>query len=115
MLALTSCDKSYDLHQEFNLKFGNSAIVSLENSNDKIEFIDLIEDTRCPEDVQCPAAGRVGIKLLINDDTEVVLGNADYSSEAYYNDNKIKLLDVTFGKVDNQGKKNFYKALLVIE
>ena len=46
-----------ELRQEFSLSIGQTATITGEDL--KVKFVEVVEDSRCPSDVQCPWAGRV--------------------------------------------------------
>ena len=50
------------LGAEFELKVNQEAVINSENI--RIKFLEILEDSRCPRDVQCIWAGQ--IKILIN-------------------------------------------------
>jgi hypothetical protein len=52
--------------EEFRLAVGQAA--SLEPGPVSIEFLGVVEDSRCPEDVQCIQAGRAVVSLRIDGD-----------------------------------------------
>lgn len=69
----SNCDQkaaqgSYDtfnLNEEFEIKMSNKA--KLNGGNLVIQFVDVTEDSRCPEGVNCIQAGKVTAKLMAND------------------------------------------------
>ena len=51
------------LNEEFSLHIGQSAYIAGENL--KIEFLEIVEDSRCPKDVTCIWAGRAVASVRI--------------------------------------------------
>ena len=53
-----------DLGQDFTLAFGKSA--AIEGTGITVTFEDVLEDSRCPNDVDCIQAGNARIQLAVN-------------------------------------------------
>ena len=69
LLTLTGCANSHDplvsnLEEEINLAFGQQVLIRGEGV--VIRFSDVLEDSRCPVDVQCIWAGNAKVALTIN-------------------------------------------------
>ena len=60
------------LGEEFSLKIGESAVISGEDL--EIMFLEVLEDSRCPKNVECVWAGRARslVEVKTNDSTENV-------------------------------------------
>ncbi|MFY0651504.1 MAG: hypothetical protein JXQ96_05700 [Cyclobacteriaceae bacterium] len=56
--------KMVDLDTDFNIAFGEEAIIR--NESVRIKFTEVNEDSRCPENVNCVWEGRLQITLNIN-------------------------------------------------
>ncbi|MBW3660915.1 MAG: hypothetical protein KY397_04700 [Gemmatimonadetes bacterium] len=52
-----------DLDEEFSLSYGESAVVGPERLT--IKFRRLAEESRCPQDVQCPTVGNAAAELAV--------------------------------------------------
>jgi hypothetical protein len=57
-------DEDVVLGQEFEIKFGRQVVIKTEGL--RISFTNVIEDSRCPEGVQCIWAGNGKISLKLN-------------------------------------------------
>jgi hypothetical protein len=57
-------DIAASLGQEFYLPAGKAAVIESEGL--KLEFVDVLVDSRCPTGVQCPWAGEATVRMLIN-------------------------------------------------
>jgi len=69
-----------NLGEEFVLGFGQTAVI--ENEDLKIQFLDVLEDSRCPSDVQCIWAGQVKVSLSIHKNDQKNLGLYEFTSQA---------------------------------
>mgnify|MGYP000618893551 CR=1 FL=1 len=73
VFVFTNCDQkaaqsSYDifnLNENVEIKIGKKA--KLNGGDLVVEFSDVTEDSRCPENVNCIQAGQVTAKLMAND------------------------------------------------
>ena len=64
-LADRSCNtKGAELGREFKLKFGQE--VGFREEGLRIEFKSVLEESRCPQGVECIQAGRARISLSLN-------------------------------------------------
>lgn len=52
-----------DLGEAFDVPYGSTAVVG--NGRLAIEFRRVVEESRCPEDVQCPTAGNAAVELAV--------------------------------------------------
>ena len=91
-LILSSCSTNRvvkgQLKEEFSLRIGQTAYIADENL--KIEFVEVIEDSRCPRNVNCIWVGRVVVKVRIVTNAsahELILTQAglteEYATEEY--------------------------------
>ena len=69
-LTFASCKEQNQLGN-CTLKLGEE--IQLDNG-DKIRFDRVVEDGRCPKDVECMWAGRVDVQFLVNNKVEIVKG-----------------------------------------
>jgi hypothetical protein len=88
-----------ELDTPFQLRINQTAIIKSENVS--IKFLDVMEDSRCPSDVQCIWAGQVNISLNISKfyvspvRMNLTLGPlGSNSSMGELDDSKIQLLEV---------------------
>lgn len=69
LLSLSNCARpsqfNVKLGQEFNIYIGQTAIIDDENLS--VEFSQVIEDNRCPSDVECVQAGKVSCIVSFTD------------------------------------------------
>ena len=117
VFLLSSCkDDSYNLGQEFTLKFGKSAIINRNGSTMRIEFEKLVQESRCRPGVQCFWAGNVDIRLKINSGSQYTLTySADSIPQVVHDNSKITLLDVSYGKDKNYAKEKKYTVKLRVD
>lgn len=105
-ILFLGCKKiTYNVGEQFTLRFSKSAVVIGENKQFEIKFIDLIEESRCPPDVQCFWQGQVGVKIKINDVTELIVGDSEkYPASIQFEGYSFKLLEVNYDQKKNFGK-----------
>jgi len=106
---LTGCTKKkVGLHVPFELKINQSAVVSANGSSINVKFIQLVEESRCPPNVECIWAGRVAIKLKINNSEEFIIGlnHSNYPSTFNYMNREYALLDVNYTNEASFGIEN---------
>lgn len=108
ILSLSSCSKdldSFSLNQEIKLDFGETA--KIESENIQIEFVDVLEEGRCPPKAICIWAGLVRIKLNINGQEPVYMNFGDGSAEVShrFDSYELTLKDVSYGSDANFGLK----------
>lgn len=108
ILFLSGCQKdTYTLNEEFSLDYDKTGSVVIDDQKIEIQFVEVVEESRCPPDVECIWEGQVAVKLIVND-IEVILGinHNTYSNVGEYKDYQITLLDVTYDKKENFSKEN---------
>ena len=106
---LTGCAKKKGgLNVPFELKINQSAVVSVNGSSINVKFIQLVEESRCPPNVECIWAGRVAIKLKINNSEEFIIGlnHSNYPSTFNYMNREYALLDVNYTNEASFGIEN---------
>ncbi len=124
--TIFSCKKhdlAKEIGEELTLCFGEKGVIKDNVNQLDLEFIKLVEDSRCPERVQCIWAGRAVVELRINSTEIITLGNGDliratnspFVNSVEYNNYRITLLDVSYGKKRNQGKEEKYQIKLRVD
>lgn len=125
-LTMLSCKKNdlkKGIGEDITLCFEDKGIISDLENQLEIEFINLVEDSRCPEGSQCIWAGRAVIELRINSIEEVKLGigdlqsatNAPYLNRVEFGNYKITLLEVNYDKKRHRGNEEKYFAVLRVD
>ena len=107
VLLFTSCEKEvFALNDEVSIGFNSSILVQTTDEILEIEFTELLEDSRCPPGVNCFWAGQVEVKLKLNDNTFIELGNGpEMTPTALFNGQTIQLIDVLYASDDDFGKE----------
>lgn len=106
---LTGCTKKkVGPNVPFELKINQSAVVSANGSSINVKFIQLVEESRCPPNEECIWAGRVAIKLKINNNEEFIIGlnHSNYPSTFNYMNREYALLDVNYTNEASFGIEN---------
>jgi hypothetical protein len=122
-LLVTGCAGGDDtvevnLGQEFSLAIGERASISGEDL--EIEFLDVLEDSRCPRDATCVWEGRVRCLVEITDGGSpeqkelVAPGLTDEYSVETYGDYQITFRVEPYPEVDRQIPEGEYRLLLII-
>lgn len=88
---------SVGLDQTFNLQGGQSARINAEDLT--IQFTRIVQDSRCPSDVQCIRAGDVTVGLTVSKGSntqalELTSGAAETATSAKFDDYTVKLSEV---------------------
>jgi hypothetical protein len=107
-----SCTKNELLHENFSLKLNQCARIPLEETELKIKFSKLIEDSRCPPDAYCTGMGRTIIAIELNDSTYVI---GPDSSSITYGSYNIKLQQVSYNTKRNFGKERHCRITLRVD
>ena len=122
-LLVTGCAGGDDtvevsLDQEFSLAIGERASISGEDL--EIEFLEILEESRCPRDATCVWEGRVRCLIEITDgglseqkELEAPGLTDEYSVETYGN-YQITFRVEPYPEVDQQIRENEYRLLLII-
>jgi hypothetical protein len=111
----TATQKQVALGKAFTVKIG--AQVTVKDTNLKIAFIAVPEDSRCPEDVVCAWAGnaKLKFKLKTKEETMITLETISQSREAEFRGYKIKLIKLTPNRrTDQPPPANLYEATLIV-
>jgi len=122
LILLTSCgnsDATAGLGDPVELALGES--VSIESEDLSVTFTAVIEDSRCPSDVQCVWEGNAKIKLTLSklgaSDKPVSLNSSKrFETEVSYLNYRIKLLDVSpqRGAVSSHLGQEDYRVTIII-
>ena len=130
-LMLFACEKesadifkneTLSLDVEHVISFGEDVVIQDGGNEFKIKFDQLVEEFRCPTDVDCFWEGRVIIQLLINDEHPIQMADAAWQLEngtnlqpiAAFEDYTIELLEVNYGAEENYGKEEFYSIKIIV-
>jgi hypothetical protein len=125
-LTLISCKKhdlTKDIGEEITICFEEKGTIKDNENQVELKFIHLVEDSRCPEGVQCIWAGRAVVEIRINSTYKITLGigdltgatNTPYVNFVEYNNYRITLLEVTYNKKKHQGKEEKYQIKLRVD
>jgi len=114
-----SNSKTVDLGKEFTVNFNGT--VDVKGENLKIQFLDVTEDSRCPQDVQCIWAGQAKIVLSIHKNNQKNLGNYEFLIQAGNSPMQkiegylVKIVKLEPYPVSTKNiEKNDYKATLIV-
>lgn len=95
ILFFNSCKNTTEPETEsdkyYKVKFNKT--IDLNNSGIKIEFLDVLEDSRCPEDVICCCAGNANVLIKIADSTFSL--NSTFSPQSF----KYKNYNIVFANL----------------
>jgi len=117
VLLIAACAKqTFDLNTEFTLDFKQSANVQVGGEKWDLKFIELVEESRCPPDVNCIWEGQVAVKIQINKTTQAELGHHTTIPAVYsFKNHEIHLLEVNYDKKENYGKEQHYSIRLRVD
>lgn len=114
---LPGCKKeSFDLNEEVSIGFNSS--ISVQTSSEKLEvrFTELLNESRCPPNVDCVWAGFVTIKLKLNNSQYAELGLGENTVDSMVYDNHvIKLLSVNYDSEDDFGQENKCSVVIRVD
>jgi hypothetical protein len=99
------------LGEEFRLAVGQSA--RLEQGGVAIEFLGVVEDSRCAKDVQCIQAGRAVLSLRIDGDEVRLIGGAPNVANAGGYALEATALDPYPVSTDNPEERQYVATLVV--
>ncbi len=114
-LILISCKKEvFLLDEDVSIGFNSSILIeTTDNGKMAVEYIELLDESRCPPSATCIWAGFVKVKLKLNDEQYVELGLGETTVDSItYNNHVIKLLSVEYDSDDDFGVEN--KSSVVI-
>jgi len=106
------------LGEEFSLAIGRTALI--EESSLKIKFAEVIEDSRCPEDVTCIWAGRVSCIVIITDNghpygmTLTEPGLTDQYAKEAYREYQLAFHVEPYPEAGKRINKDQYRLLLIV-
>jgi hypothetical protein len=103
--------------QEFQLRRGQE--VTIQGTNLKIKFVSVLEDSRCPEDVDCVWQGNGKVKLELKEAKKnfisVIVNTGIAPKEVGYNKYTIKLVKLSPNNRSNQKiAQDQYEATLIL-
>ena len=102
----------YDYGDEFDLKIGEEIRVGSDRV--EVEFVDVLEDSRCPSNVTCVWAGIGKVEIRLNQDN-IQLNTYLEPHEIMVEDVKIELLRLEpYPEHPRQFEKEGYKVRLLI-
>ncbi|MCJ8289622.1 MAG: hypothetical protein HRT58_03670 [Crocinitomicaceae bacterium] len=114
-LILSSCKKEvFLLNEDVSIGFNSTILVeTMDNGQMDVQYVELLEESRCPPDEYCVWAGYVKVKLKLDDEQYVELGLGETTIDSVvYNNHIIKLLSVEYDSDDDFGEEN--KSSVVI-
>lgn len=117
ILPAVGCKKAtYNLNEEFTLKFNKSAQVRVDGATYKIKFKKVVEDSRCPPDAYCFWLGQVAVTITLDNETDLSIGHhLTIPSTADYENHTIQLLDVSYADKEHFGEENHCAIRLRID
>ncbi len=114
-LSLGCKKKTFGLNEEFTLDFNKTVTVKADGKKFKIRFAKLVEETRCPPDVECVWAGEVAVRIELDHSELHDIGfHSEYPSSIEFKEHTIKLLEVSY-KSDSYGIEENYSIRLKVE
>ena len=110
----TPCEAA--LNQEFDIKVGEERLI--ERVSLKLAFISVLEDSRCPQGVQCIQAGNGKIEILIKlakEETRLELNTATGPQQATVGSYEVRLVNLEpYPKRDGQIQASDYVARVIV-
>jgi hypothetical protein len=117
-LLLTGCNKKTILPTvPFELTFNQQRTLSANGTQLTVQFTQLVEESRCPPNMECIWAGQVAIKLKINNTQELTLGlmHPDFPSTQQIDNHSYSLQQVRYSPTSSFGDENKCIVELVVE
>jgi len=108
-LLITGCIKKIILPTvPFELTFNQQGTLSANGTRLTVQFTQLVEESRCPPNMECIWAGQVAIKLKINNSVQFIVGlnHSNYPSTFNYMNREYALLDVNYTNEASFGIEN---------
>ncbi len=101
------------LGDEFGIDYNESLQIEKQNLN--IKFIEVLEDSRCPEGAECVWEGNAKVKFEVNS-KEIILNTYRLEpNEAEVEGYKIKLISVyPYPKINEEIKPDNYKCKVIV-
>lgn len=92
----------------FELTFNQQGTLSADGTVLTVQFTQLVEESRCPPNVQCIWAGQVAVKLKINNTQELTLGlmHPDFPSTQQFDNHSYSLQQVRYSPTSSFGDDN---------
>ena len=106
LFILTSCEKEvFELNEEVSIGHNASILIQTVNSGQiDVKYTELLDESRCPPDVNCIWAGFVKVQLKLDNEQHVELGLGETTVDSVvYNNHVIKLLAVEYDSDDDFG------------
>lgn len=104
-----------NVNQEFELKYGKTAVVTL-NNGDHVEIsFDKSEESRCAPNVQCIWEGFANVMLSLNQEEDTLgLLQSPHPSIKSHGNFEIQLLELNYPSDDDFGKQEKAKVKLKV-
>ena len=101
----------------FELTLNQQGTLSANGTVLTVQFTQLVEESRCPPNVQCIWAGQVAVKLKINNSEQFIVGlnHSNYPSSFSYMNHEYTLLDVSYTNEASFGIENKCVVKLKVE
>ncbi len=104
------------MNEEFTLNFNKTATVKMDGEAYPIQFTKLIEESRCPPDVNCFWQGQVAVKIKINNEKDIEIGlHTTIPSTATVKNHTIRLLEVNYDSKPNFGLEDHCSIKLRVD
>lgn len=111
---LSSCKKEvFELNEDVSIGFNSTILIETGDDELSVQYLDLVNESRCPPDAVCAWAGFVKVKLKLDDEHYIELGLGETTVDSVaYNNHIIKLLSVEYDSDDDFGEEK--KSSVVI-
>jgi hypothetical protein len=114
-LILSSCKKEvFDLNEDVSIGFNSTILIETATDGQiDIQYVELLDESRCAPGTNCVWAGYVKVKVKLNDEQFVELGIGETTVDSVaYNNHIIKLLSVEYDSDNDFGDEK--KSSVVI-
>ena len=118
-LPMSTLAKGVRLGDEFMMRIGQ--VVKVNGTHLRIEFVDVVEDSRCPSDVECGWAGNAALNLELKwkgrQPNSVLVNTTSGPAQAEFRRFIVKLIRLEPNRVTGQtiDKADYVATLMVIE
>ena len=114
LISISGCQKKRIYpYQSFSLEFNQKAKLKFWNNNAELQFVKLLEDSRCPPDSQCVTFGGVAVQLSVDGELVNIGLNHQYASFAELNGLNIELYDVYYRNKDYGIESSYIVRMMV--
>lgn len=114
--AFTGCKKkSYNINETIFLDYRKPVFINLDGAKYKMEFIELIEESRCKPGDQCISQGQVIVKIKIHSETEFNIGDPVDNLHYDFKGHIINFMNVNYDKNKNFGEAKHATVSLFID